>query len=78
MSTVDPNEEDDEDAKATKSDDAEVKIEKWDARLAKRLEVPNTPDVARAAVVLRNFCLKWQKRRLTQAYLCWLHQTKEF
>jgi hypothetical protein len=65
-------------AKATKAEDAEVKIVKWNVRLAYGLGIKNTTKIARAAEVLRLFCLRWYKRRLTQSYFWWLHQSEKF
>jgi hypothetical protein len=75
---IDEDEGEEEDnVKATKADDAEVKIVKWNVQLAYGLGLKNSPKIAtRAAEVRRSFCLRWYKRRLTQSYFRWLHHSE--
>jgi hypothetical protein len=57
----------------------EVKLVKWNVRLASGLGMKKSPKISRAAEVLRSFCLRWYKRRrLTQSYFWWLHHSAKF
>ena len=64
--------------KATKSDDARVQVEQWDKELGGVMNVDEGEKLTRAAVVIRVFCLRWWKRRLTQSFFCWLHQKSDY
>ena len=62
----------DPNAKATKNDDSEVRVDLWDSHLRARLDpVIQGRDFREAAVVLRGFLLRSWKRRLTRSYCDW-------
>jgi hypothetical protein len=69
----DESEEEDGDAKATKSDDAEVRVQKWNSRLARKLGFDLTANMESAMDVLQGFFLRRHKRQMTQSFLGWLH-----
>jgi hypothetical protein len=64
--------------KATKSDDARVRVEMWDNELGKVMGVEEGEALTQAAETIRVFCLRWWRRRVTRSFFCWLHQTKEY
>jgi hypothetical protein len=66
------------DGKATKSDNAEVKVRKWNARLARKLKRRLTPEMEAGMDVLRGFFLRRHKRRMTQSFLGWLHSQPKY
>jgi hypothetical protein len=68
----------DEDGKATKLDDADIKVRKWNSRLAKKLEVQLTPEMEAGMDVLRGFFLRRHKRGMTQSFLGWLHSQPKY
>jgi hypothetical protein len=69
---------DDEDKKATKLDDAEVKVRKWNTRLARKLGRKLTAEMERGMDVLRGFFLRRHKRRMTQSFFGWLHSQPKY
>jgi hypothetical protein len=70
--------DEEEDGKATKSNDAEVKVWKWNACLAKKLGMDLTPRMEAGMDVLRGFFLRRHKRRMTQSFLVWLHSQPSY
>jgi hypothetical protein len=64
--------------KATKADDARVRVEEWDRELAKVMGVGEGETLTQAAEVIRTFCLRWWRRRVTRSFFCWLHQKREY
>jgi hypothetical protein len=72
------DETEDEDGKATKSDDAKVKVQKWNARLARKLGHQLTPEMEASMDVLRGFNLCRHKCRMTQSFLGWLHSQAKY
>jgi hypothetical protein len=68
----------DQDLKATKSDDARVKVEMWDAGLGEAMDIAASEELTQAAEAIRSFCLRWWRRRLTRSFFCWLHQLPEY
>jgi hypothetical protein len=64
--------------KATKADDARVRVEEWDSELAKVTGVGEGEELTQAAEVIRVFCLRWWRRRLTRSFFCWLHQKPKY
>ena len=62
----------DPNAKATKNDDAEVRVDLWDCHLVVGLDpVIQKREFREAAIVLRGFLLRLWKRRLTRSYFDW-------
>jgi hypothetical protein len=72
------DESEEEDGKATKSDDAEVRVRKWNAQLARKLEVLLTQEMEEAMDVLRGSFLRRHKRRMKQCFLGWLHSQPKY
>ena len=66
------------DVKATKADDAAVRVGDWDRRLCHVMNVKLSPKAIQAAVTLRKFCLGWYRRKVTQSYFWWLHHSPKF
>lgn len=64
--------------KATKADDARVRVEEWDCELGKVMGVGEGEVLTQAAEVIRVFCLRWWRRRVTRSFFCWLHQKPEY
>jgi hypothetical protein len=64
--------------KAMKADDARVRVEMWDSELGKVMGVGEGEALTQAADVIRLFCLRWWRRRVTGSFFCWLHQTIEY
>jgi hypothetical protein len=74
----DESEDKEADGKATKSDDSEVKVRKWNSRLARMLGLLLTPRMESSMDVLRGFFLRRHKRRMTQSFLGWLHSQPKY
>lgn len=70
--------EDEVDVKATKGDDAEVDVKKWNRRLCKKGGYVLTPEVRRAVEVLRNWLHRLHVRRTTRSFFGWLHQLPNY
>jgi hypothetical protein len=66
------------DVKATKADDAAVRVEDWDRRLCRVMSLDYSTKVISAAVTLRKCCLGWYRRKVTQSYFWWLHHSPKF
>ena len=64
--------------KATKSDDARVRVEEWDGELAKVMGLEEYQELTKAAEAIRIFCLRWWRQRLTHSFFCWLHQKPDY
>jgi hypothetical protein len=58
---LDESEDKEADDKATKSDDAEVKVQKWNVRLARKLGTPLTAKMEEAMDILRR-CFLWRHK----------------
>ena len=69
---------DEEHLKATKADDARVRVEMWDHELAGVMKAEEGAALSKAAAAIRTFCLQWWRRRVTSSFFCWLHQRPEY
>jgi hypothetical protein len=63
--------------KATKADDARVRVEMWDTELGNVMGVGESEALRQSAEAIRIFCLRWWRRRVTRSFFCWLHQKPE-
>ena len=72
------------DARATKSDDAEVKVSKWNNHLVDKLgeyrqeKITLKPEIKQATNTLRNCFLQSHQRKYTQSFFAWLHNQPNF
>ena len=62
------------DAKATKSDDAAVDVERWNLEACRASGLPPNSITRRAFGSLRRSMLRWYKRRCTKKFFKWLGQ----
>ena len=54
--------------KVTKADNTRVRVEMWDNELGKVMGVEEGESLAKAARVIRTFCLRWWGRRVTRSF----------
>jgi hypothetical protein len=64
--------------KATKADDARVRVEMWDSELGNVMGIGESEELTQAAEAIRVFCLRWWRRRVTRSFFCWLHQKADY
>jgi hypothetical protein len=64
--------------KATKADDAQVRVEMWNKELEEAMQVGEGEKLAQVVDAIRGLCLGWWRHRLFQSFFCWLYQTPEY
>lgn len=75
---VSDDEVDTVDVKATKSDDAEIDTARWRRNLGIELGRELGAEAESALMKIREFVLRWIRRRTTQMFLAWLHTKRKF